>query len=119
MTPLIQPIQPEEQGLPLLLSDAASLVVILAKSLLDWHRGAFDAALSDLLQLARRTPKSIGQVRHVLARELNIPYCDQWRMSADEYERRRNQVFQAIRQLHDAIANTTYVPAEQRKAGFQ
>lgn len=119
MTPLAQPIQVEEQGLPLPLSEAASLVVILAKSLLDWHRGAFDAALSDLLQLARKTPMSIGQVRHVLARELNIPHCDQWRVSADEYERRRNQVFQAIRQLHDAIANTAYVPADGREVGIQ
>ncbi|WP_434517247.1 hypothetical protein AB6Q56_23045 (plasmid) [Dechloromonas sp. ARDL1] len=119
MTQLIQPMQPEEQSLPLPLSDAANLVVILAQSLLDWHRDTFDTALSDLLQLTRRKPESIGQVRHVLARELNIPHCEQWRVSAGEYERRRNQVFQALQQLLDAIANTAYEPVEQRKVGIQ
>lgn len=105
MTQLIQPQHPEKEGLPLQLSDAATLVVVLAKSLLDWHREAFEAALSDLLQLTRRTPMSIGQVRHVLARELSLPHSDQWRVSAMEYERRRNQVFQEMRQLHNAITN--------------
>lgn len=102
---VMKPILLERKDLPLQLSDAVTLVVLLATSLHDWHRCSFEVALSDLLKLIRKTPVAIGHVRSMLTREFSLPYNNQWRVSATEYERRRVQVFLAIRQLQDAIAN--------------
>lgn len=103
---VMRPILPERPDLPRQLSDAAALVVILATSLHDWHRGSFDAALSDLLKLIRKTPVAVGHVRSMLTREFSLPYNNQWRVSATEYEIRKNQVFVAMWQLQGAITST-------------
>lgn len=97
----------ERHGLPEPLRDAVEIVIILCTSLHDWHQGAFDTAVSDLLLVLRRTPLEIGQVRNILEKEFNRPHDSQWRVSANEYERRKSQVFLALGQLYESIINTS------------
>lgn len=90
---------PNEEKLPSAISDAAIILIELTISMHDWHREFFQSALNDLLQQLRVAPSSIRNVRCLLTRELDVPYCQKWRVSEMEYEKRRMQVFLSLREL--------------------
>lgn len=92
-----------EEELPPAVNDAVAILIALATSIHDWHRDTFHSALSDLQRQIRIAPSVIRSVRCLLARELNIPYCSQWRVTEMEYERRRRLVFLTLRELHATL----------------
>lgn len=73
--------------------DAVAILVVLTTGLRDHHRDGFDAAKADLLLLTRGKASALAYVRRLVAAELNCPHDPQWRVSAAEFERRRQQVF--------------------------
>ena len=76
--------------------DAVASLVVLTTGLRDHHRDAFDAAKADLLRLTRGKASALAYVRRIVAAELNGPHDPQWKVSAAEFERRRQQVFQGL-----------------------
>lgn len=92
-----------EEELPPAVNDAVAILIALATSIHDWHRDTFQSALSDLQRQIRMAPSVIRSVRYLLARELNVPYCSQWRVTEMEYERRRRLVFLSLRELQESI----------------
>lgn len=71
--------------------DAVASLVVLTTGLRDHHRDAFDAAKADLLRLTRGKASALTYVRRIAAAELNGPHVPQWKVSAAEFERRRQQ----------------------------
>ena len=76
--------------------DAVAILVVLTTGLRDHHRDAFDAARADLLRLTQGKASALAYVRRIAAAELNCPHDPQWKVSAAEFERRRQQVFQGL-----------------------
>ena len=87
---------PEENDSMRPLEDAAAILVVLTTGLRDHHREAFDAARVDLLRLTQGKASALAYVRRIVAAELNGPHDSQWQVSAAEFERRRQQVFQGL-----------------------
>ncbi len=103
-----------EEVLPPAVNDAVAILIALATAIHDWHRDTFHSALSDLQRQIRIAPSVIRSVRCLLARELNVPYCSQWRVTEMEYERRRRLVFLSLRELHATLDEASGVSQFER-----
>lgn len=86
------------------LDEAAAILVALTCVLEDHYRDAFDAALADLLRVSKGNLFANLRVRSHVSSELNRPHDPQWKVSAAEYEKRKRQIFQALRaQTNEAV----------------
>lgn len=95
---------PEDREARRQLDEAASLLVALTCALEDRYCDAFDAAVADLLRVTKGNLAALVQLRRYVAAELNRPHDPQWKVSAAEYEKRKRQIFQALRaQTNEAV----------------
>lgn len=83
------------------INEAVMTLASLAEVLHDYHRDAFDFALSDLLRVLQRNLSAISHARQLLIQEFEIPYNPLWQVTKQEYERRKSQVLLAVRQVNE------------------